>query len=331
VFGAAARDAVAAGRALKLAGGAVAFALVRLPEGAIVAVDAVPEAHREGLARLSAAPPDWAGLWAGLGPGPHVMGVLNVTPDSFSDGGKYADAAAAVAAGVAMARAGAALVDVGGESTRPGSVPVPVSEEQARVLPVVAGLVAAGVRVSVDTRNAATMRAALAAGASVINDVSGLAHDPDALAAVAGAGCPVVVMHMRGTPADMNRRASYGDIVGEVAAELAAARDRAVAAGVARAAIALDPGIGFAKTGAQNLLLLPRLSVLLGLGQRMVVGVSRKNFIGTLGGGLPPQARDPGSLAAGLFAALLGASVLRTHDVAGTVQAVRVWRGLGAW
>ncbi len=331
VFGAAARDAVAGGLALPLAGRAVAFTLARLPEGTIVPVDAVPEAYRGALDRLSAAPPDWAGL----GPGPHVMGVLNVTPDSFSDGGKYGDAAAAIAAGVAMTRAGAALVDVGGESTRPGAAPVSPDAEQARVLPVVSGLVAAGVRVCVDTRNAATMRAALAAGAAVINDVSGLRHDPEAIGVVAAARCPVVVMHSRGTPAEMNRLASYGDIVGEVAAELAAARDAAVAGGVAREAIALDPGIGFAKSGAQNLRLLPRLCVLLGLGQRMVVGVSRKNFIGRLGGGeggvLPPEARDPGSLAAGLFAALLGASVLRAHDVAGTVQAVRVWRGLGVW
>ena len=316
---------MAAGRALRLAGGRVAFALARLPGAGVVPVGDVAEPHRGWLAALSAAPPDWAGLGAGV----HVMGVLNVTPDSFSDGGKHADAGAAIAAGVAMARAGAALVDVGGESTRPGAAPVPPAQEQARVLPVVAGLVAEGVRVCVDTRHAATMTAALAAGASVINDVSGLAHDPDAVGVVARAGCPVVVMHSRGTPAEMNRLAVYGDIVGEVAAELAARRDAAVAGGVAPGAIALDPGIGFAKSGALNLQLLPRLAVLLGLGHRLVVGVSRKNFIGRLGGGLAPEARDPGSLAAGLLAVMLGASVLRTHDAAGTVQAIRVWQGLG--
>jgi dihydropteroate synthase len=331
VFGSAARAAVASGLAVNLAGGPTAFSLLRLPEGGIVPVGAVPAPYREALARLSAPPPAWAGLPAG----PQVMGILNVTPDSLSDGGKYPDAAAAIASGLAMAHAGAALVDVGGESTRPGAAPVSPAEEQARVLPVVAGLVAEGVAVSVDTRNAATMVAALAAGARVINDVSGLTHDPDSVGAMAAAGCPVVVMHMRGTPADMNRRAVYGDVLGEVATELAALRDAAVEGGVARGAIALDPGIGFAKSGVHNLALLPRLSTLLGLGHRLVIGVSRKNFIGTLGGGrraaVPPEARDPGSLAAGLFTALLGASVLRTHDVSGTVQAIRVWEGLGVW
>ena len=316
---------MAAGRALRLAGGRVAFALARLPGAGVVPVGDVAEPHRGWLAALSAAPPDWAGLGAGV----HVMGVLNVTPDSFSDGGKHADAGAAIAAGVAMAREGAALVDVGGESTRPGAAPVPPAQEQGRVLPVVAGLVAEGVRVCVDTRHAATMAAALAAGASVINDVSGLAHDPAAIGAVSRARCPVVVMHSRGTPAEMNRLAVYRDILGEVAAELAARRDAAVSGGIAPASIALDPGIGFAKSGAMNLQLLPRLAALLGLGHRLVVGVSRKNFIGRLGGGVAPEARDPGSLAAGLLAVMLGASVLRTHDVAGTVQAIRVWQGLG--
>ncbi len=318
---------MAAGRALWLAGSHVAFALARLADGAIVPADAVPPLHRAALARLSAVPPAWAGL-TGF---PQVMGILNVTPDSFSDGGKYPDMASAVAAGLAMARAGAALIDLGGESTRPGAPAVPPEEEQARVLPVLAGLVREGVRVSVDTRNAATMAAALASGAAAINDVSGLTHDPDAAGVVARAGCPVVVMHGRGIPADMNRRAAYADILAEVAAELAARRDAAVAAGVQPAAIALDPGVGFAKTGAQNLVLLPRLGALLGLGHPLVVGVSRKNFIGRLGGGLPPGERDQGSLAAGLLACLLGASVLRTHDVPATVRAIDVWRGLGVW
>ena len=326
LFGPAAGAAVAARRALPLAGGTIAFALLRLPDGAIVPVDAVPEAQRGALARFCALPPPWAGLPAGA----QVMGILNATPDSFSDGGRYPDAAAAIAAGIGMARAGAALVDVGGESTRPGAAAVSPAEEQARILPVVAELVRAGVRVSVDTRHAATMRAALDVGAAVINDVSGLRHDPESLGVVARAGCPVVVMHSRGTPAEMNQRAIYDDLLGEVAAELGAARDAAVAGGVAPAAIALDPGIGFAKSGAQNLALLPRLAALLGLGQRLVVGVSRKNFIGRLGGGLAPAERDPGSLAAGLFALLLGATVLRTHDVVATVRAIEVWRGLGA-
>lgn len=327
IVGQAAGEAVAAGRARWLAGGPVAFSLVRLAPGLIVPPDRVPAALAPALERLCEAPP----AWAGLPPGPSVMGILNVTPDSFSDGGRFADHDAAIADGLAMAREGAALVDVGGESTRPGAAEVPPAEEQARVLPVIEGLARAGVRVSVDTRHAATMAAALRAGAQIVNDVSGLTFDPEAAGVVARAGCPVIVMHGRGTPADMNRRASYGDIAAEVAGELAALRDQALAAGVRRPAIALDPGIGFAKTGAQNLLLLPRLAALLGLGHLLVVGVSRKKFIGTLGGGLPPADRDAGSLAGGLFAALLGASVIRTHDVVATARALDVWRGLGVW
>ena len=266
--------------------------------------------------------------WAGL-IGPAVMGILNVTPDSFSDGGRYGDHARAIAAGVAMAAAGAAIVDVGGESTRPGARMIPAEEEAARVLPVIRALAAEGLVVSVDTRHARTMRAALDAGARIVNDVSGLAYDPDAAGVVAAAGCPVVLMHMRGTPGTMAGLAAYGDVAAEVTAELGARGAAAVAAGVAVERIAVDPGIGFAKTAAQSVALLGRLEVLRALGRPVVVGVSRKSFIGALAGVSDPGARLPGSLAAGLLAVAKGAAVLRVHDVAATVQALKVWRGVG--
>ncbi|MBN8889573.1 MAG: dihydropteroate synthase [Rhodospirillales bacterium 70-18] len=330
LHGPAATQAIAEGLALPLAGGPSAFALVRLVDegaapGRICPVAAVPAAFRAALVRVSAAPPPWAGMPADR---PLVMGILNVTPDSFSDGGAHADADRAIEAGLEMAAEGADLVDVGGESTRPRAAPTPPDEECARVVPVIRALAARGVAVSVDTRNAATMRAALAAGARVVNDVSALAHDPDAAGVVAEAACPVILMHMRGDPATMHTQARYDDVAVEVTRELAARIAAAEAAGIRRAAIAVDPGIGFAKAAAENLALLPRLSLLLNLGCPIVVGVSRKGFIGGLAGEPVARRRGPGSLAAGLHAALHGAAMLRVHDVAATAQAVRVWRGL---
>ncbi|HEY1936110.1 MAG TPA: dihydropteroate synthase [Acetobacteraceae bacterium] len=267
--------------------------------------------------------------WAGLSlDQPRIMGVLNVTPDSFSDGGAYADTDAAIAAGLAMVAAGADIVDVGGESTRPGSPPTAPEEECRRVVPVVRALAAAGVRVSIDTRNGATMQAALDAGAAIVNDVSALTHDPRAAAVVAAARCPVVLMHMRGTPDTMNARAVYADLAGEVAAELRARIDAAEVAGVAREAIAIDPGIGFAKLAPQSVELLRRLPELAVLGRPILVGVSRKSFIGRITGEADPRRRLPASLAAALFALSRGARILRVHDVAETVQALRMWQAL---
>ncbi len=257
-----------------------------------------------------------------------VMGVLNVTPDSFSDGGDHLDPAAAISAGLQMVEDGAAILDIGGESTRPGSAAVSLEDEQARILPVVRGLRDAGVPLSIDTRNAATMRVALDAGATIVNDVSALRHDPASASVVAAHGCPVILMHMRGTPDTMTALAQYGDVAAEVAAELAAAVARAEAAGIDRARLALDPGIGFAKTGAQNVPLLRGLGQVAALGLPLVVGVSRKRFIGALGGRTVPRDRVAGSLAAGLFALSRGARILRAHDVAATVEAVRVWHAL---
>jgi dihydropteroate synthase len=268
------------------------------------------------------APPPWAGLPAKRA---LVMGVVNVTPDSFSDGGDYADTTIAVTAGVAMAEAGADILDVGGESTRPGSEAVSLAEEQRRVLPVARALVAAGPAVSVDTRNAATMAAALAAGARIINDVSALAHDPEAAGVLASSDCGVILMHMRGTPATMMAHAEYADPAVEVARELAERVAAAEAAGIERARIAVDPGIGFAKMRTHNVDVLRRLPLLLNLGCPILIGVSRKSLIGRITGAMEPKRRGPGSLAAGLFGLGRGARILRVHDVMETVQAVRVW------
>jgi dihydropteroate synthase len=261
---------------------------------------------------------------------PLVMGILNVTPDSFSDGGRHAATDGAIAAGVRMLAEGADILDVGGESTRPGATIVSPEEEQARILPVILALAARGAVISVDTRHAATMAAALDAGARIINDVSALAHDPEALALVAARNCPVVLMHMRGTPDTMNEHAVYGDVIAEVLAELAAARDRAVAAGIKPENIALDPGFGFAKRGAQNTALLRATGEFAALGHTLLIGLSRKRFLGEISGQSDPAGRDPESLAAALFAVGLGAHILRVHDVAGTVRALRVWNSLNA-
>jgi dihydropteroate synthase len=328
LYGPAAAAAVAAGAAAWLAGGPAAFALARLPaEGRILPVRDLTGAHAAALARVAAPPPPWAGMPTGRAA---IMGIVNTTPDSFSDGGLHDDPGRAIAAGQAMAAAGADVIDVGGESTRPGATPVPPAEERARVLPVVRALAADGIIVSIDTRNAATMAAALDAGARIVNDVSALVHDPDAAALVMARGCPVVLMHMRGTPATMQQLAGYADVAWDVTHELAARRDAAERAGIARAAIALDPGFGFAKGRGHNEELLARLPVLLNLGCRILVGLSRKSVIGRQSGEIEPQRRLPGSLVAGLLALLGGASVLRVHDVAETVQAVRVWHGITA-
>jgi dihydropteroate synthase len=256
------------------------------------------------------------------------MGVLNVTPDSFSDGGDFLDPEAAIAAGLAMAAAGADVIDVGGESTRPRSGPTSPTEERRRIVPVIHGLAAAGLRVSVDTRHAATMAAALDAGATIVNDVSALAHDPLAAPLVAARGCAVVLMHMRGTPADMHAQARYDDVAADVTRELGERIEAAERAGIARDRIVIDPGIGFAKTAEQSVELLRRLPELGSLGRPILVGVSRKSFLGVVTAEHDARRRLPASLAAGLFALSRGAAILRVHDVPETIQALRVWRAL---
>jgi dihydropteroate synthase len=256
------------------------------------------------------------------------MGILNVTPDSFSDGRDHLDATAAIAAGERMLADGAAILDIGGESTRPGAMPVPSTLEQTRILPVIEALARQGAVISVDTRNADTMDRALDAGARIINDVSALSHDPAALRTVAARRCPVVLMHMRGTPATMNSLAVYADVAAEVIAELRHRVEAAIAAGVARQSIMVDPGFGFAKTAEQNLDLLRRLAELFVLGCPILSGISRKSTIGMLTGETNPKRRGPGSIAAALFAIEKGARIVRVHDVAETVQAMKVWHAL---
>lgn len=258
------------------------------------------------------------------GPGPFVMGVVNATPDSFSDGGRFLDAGAAVARALALAGEGADLIDVGGESTRPGAAPVPAEEEIRRVVPVVERLVAGGlaVPISVDTVKPEVARAALRAGASLVNDIQGLS-DPRLAAVVAEAGVPVVLMHMRGTPADMVEKARYRDVAAEVRDELGEALRRAAAAGIPPERTILDPGIGFAKTAAQSLEVLARLSEIRGLGRPILVGPSRKSFIGAATGAAVED-RLPGTLAAVAAAVLAGAEFVRVHDVAAARQAALV-------
>jgi dihydropteroate synthase len=274
-------------------------------------------------------PPDSVMQWAGLRlDRPRVMGILNVTPDSFSDGGNRPGAQAAIEAGLAMIAEGADIVDVGGESTRPGAAPVPPEVEQARVVPVIGALAAAGHRISVDTRNAATMQTALTAGARIVNDVTALAYDPQAAGLIARLGCPVVLMHMRGAFATMYADARYVDVVAEVRAELEGRIAAAIQAGIRPEQIAIDPGIGFAKQAGHSLAILRGLSGLKDLGYPLLVGASRKSFIGAVAGEPDPGRRLGGSLAAGLFAVLRGASILRVHDVRETVQALSVWQTL---
>ncbi|MDH5254800.1 MAG: dihydropteroate synthase [Gammaproteobacteria bacterium] len=258
------------------------------------------------------------------------MGVLNVTPDSFSDGGLYRDPRRAIEHGLALATAGADLIDVGGESTRPGAAAPGVAEELDRVIPVVEGLRSASdILISVDTSEPAVMAAAVAAGADMLNDVRALVR-PGALPAAAAAGVPVCLMHMQGTPATMQRAPRYDDVVAEVVAFLMERAAACIAAGLPRESLILDPGFGFGKALEHNLALLQRLDALVATGFPVLAGLSRKSMIGQLAGeagGLPAD-RTGGSLALALVARARGARIVRVHDVAPTVQAFRVMDGL---
>jgi dihydropteroate synthase len=279
-------------------------------------------------------PPAFPGLPADR---PAVMGIVNVTPDSFSDGGRFLAPDAAVAHARALIDAGADILDIGGESTRPGARPVPEAEEIARVAVVIRTLRAGGVAVpiSIDTRKAAVAEAAFAAGATILNDVSALTWDPRLAAVAAAARVPVILMHAQGTPETMQDDPRYDDVVAEVRDYLAARVAAAVAAGIDPSRIVIDPGIGFGKTIAHNLALLRAIPRLAALGHPVLIGASRKRFIGVLGSttGAPlpdGAARMPGSVAVALFAARRGARILRVHDVAETVQALRLQAALEA-
>jgi dihydropteroate synthase len=333
------------GDALRLAGGllyASRFALIEREGGKVTARRrfSVPEL-REALPGLpDAAREQWDNVQrvhAPLQCGartirldlPQVMGVLNVTPDSFSDGGQFMDDPdVAHAHAAAMVEAGAAIIDVGGESTRPGAAAVWEGDELKRVIPAVEKLAAMGSAISIDTRRPAVMEAALAAGAHVINDVSGLRHDPRSLEFAARSGAPVVLMHAPGEGEDLHANAAYTDVVLDVFDWLAARRDAAIAAGIAREKILLDPGIGFGKSLADNLALLNALPLFHALGQPLLLGVSRKRMIGALSNEAPAHQRLGGSVALAMKGMEAGVQLLRVHDVPETVQAAHVWRGL---
>src|SRR6059058_3700292 len=252
-----------------------------------------------------------------------LMGVVNVTPDSFSDGGLYLDPEAAVAHGRELAEAGAEILDVGGESTRPGAEPVSAEEELRRVVPVIQGLSGAGARISVDTSKAAVAAVALDAGAEIVNDVTALRADPEMAPLCAERGAGVVLMHMLGEPRTMQEDPRYEDVVAEVKAFLAERLEFAVAAGIAEERVWLDPGIGFGKTPAHNMELLRRLGELRELGRPLVIGTSRKSFIGKVDGSAADE-RLGGTIASSVLAAAEGAAVLRVHDVAEVRQPLTV-------
>ena len=260
---------------------------------------------------------------------PQVMGILNMTPDSFSDGGQFMDDPQIAADHAAvMLEGGAAIIDIGGESTRPGAAAVWEGDELKRVVPMVERLAASGAAISIDTRRPAVMEAALAAGAHIINDVSALRHDLRSLDFAARSGAPVVLMHAPGEGDDLHGGGAYTDVVLDVFDWLAARRDAAIAAGIPREKIVLDPGIGFGKTVADNLALLNALPLFHALGQPLLVGASRKRMIGALSGEAPAHQRLGGSIMLATKALEAGVQLLRVHDVPETVQALRVWRGL---
>ncbi|CAN5158156.1 dihydropteroate synthase [soil metagenome] len=255
-----------------------------------------------------------------------VMGILNVTPDSFSDGGQFEDAQSAVAHGLALAASGADILDVGGESTRPGAAAVDAPTEIARTLPVISGLRASGCQalISIDTSKAAVARAALEAGADILNDVTALTGDPDMPALAAASDCGLILMHMRGEPRTMQADPQYHDVVAEVAAYLRARLAAAEAAGIATARIAVDPGIGFGKTADHNLALLRATPALANLGRPLVYGVSRKSFLGKLTGTTDPSERDWPTVALTSYGREHGARIFRVHHVPHNAQALRM-------
>src|SRR5512139_3287443 len=329
------------GKVARLAGGLNWFGLVELirMEGSKrVSTEVVPVEGIEGRFDEAMAA-DWARIIAprpALQMGertirldqPQVMGIINATPDSFSDGGLYADAVAAAEAGAGLAAQGAAILDVGGESTRPGAATVWENDEIERVLPVVQQLAAGGNAVSIDSRKAGVMSAALGAGASMVNDVSALTWDPQSAELVAQAGVPVVLMHHQGDPTTMQDSPRYDDVLVEVYCWLEERVAAAEEAGIARDKILVDPGIGFGKTVAHNLELMNGLALLHGLGCPIVLGASRKRMIGALSNEAPADRRLAGSLALALKAVEQGVQMVRVHDVPETVQALKVWRGL---
>jgi len=332
-----AATAVETGAALRLAGGPLAFALVevivRHPDGRIArasgplaeVVDWTPAAG--WLDALSKPRQPFAGLALDR---PAIMGIVNVTPDSFSDGGDFFDPANAVSQGTALLNAGADILDIGGESTRPGADPVSPEEEIRRVVPIVRHFANAGAVVSIDTRHAAVMAAALEAGAAIINDVTGLTGDPESLRLAARSSAPAILMHMRGEPRTMQQAPEYVDVSTDVYAYLAERVAVCLEAGMALENLCVDPGIGFGKTVSHNLDILRHTAMFHGIGVPVLIGLSRKGFIGALSRKEPPKDRLAGSLAGALASMGQGAQIVRVHDVAETYQARALWLALEA-
>ena len=329
------------GKVARLAGGLNWFGLAELIRtdgkkrlsSEIVPVEGIEDRFDEAMTN------DWARITGSRPPlqlgervvrldQPQVMGIINATPDSFSDGGSYEDAATAAEAGAQMAAAGAAIIDVGGESTRPSATTVWEGDEIERVLPIVQQLAASGTAVSIDTRKSAVMSAALSAGARLVNDVSALTWDGQSSAVIAAAGAPVVLMHHQGDPQTMQKDPRYDDVVIEVYCWLEERIEAAEMAGISRDRLLIDPGIGFGKTVAHNLELVNGLALLHGLGCPIVFGASRKRIIGALANEAPADQRVPGSVALALKAVEQGAQIIRVHDVPETAQALKIWRGL---
>jgi len=329
------------GKVARLAGGLNWFAAVELLkvegnrriDADLVPVEGIESRFDDDMAA------QWAALTAPRAPlqlgertvrldQPQVMGIVNVTPDSFSDGGQFEDAAAAASAGADMAGQGAAIIDIGGESTRPGAKSVWEGDEIDRIVPVIRQLALGGVAVSVDTRKADVMAAAIEAGARMINDVSALTYDGRSPGVVAASSIPVVLMHHRGAPETMQDDPRYDDVLVEVYCWLHDRIEAAQEAGISRERILIDPGFGFGKNVSHNLELMNGLALLHSLGCPLVVGASRKRTIGALSGEAPADKRLGGSIAFAMKAIEQGAQVLRVHDVFDTVQAVRIWRGL---
>lgn len=327
VFGADARAQIAAGEAGALGGmahtGFTQVEVARRGGGRVTRYVSHYAQARDmpQVAAITAARPDFAGLSL---QSCRIMGVVNVTPDSFSDGGKLKNAGAAVAHGRRLAQEGADILDVGGESTRPGSDEVPADEEFSRIIPVIEGLAASHL-VSADTRKAKVMEAALRAGAKIINDVSALGHDPRSAAVIATANSPVVLMHALGEPKTMQLNPRYEDVLLDVYDGLEEKIAMAERAGIARANICVDPGIGFGKTFRHNLQLLAGLTMFHGLGVGLLVGLSRKGFVGAVTGENAAARRVHGSVGGALHAAMMGAHILRVHDVVETRQALQLF------
>ena len=314
--------------ALVLAGGWCWFDRVEvLTRGGSQGILPAAEVPADLLARLCAPRPALAGLALDR---PQVMGILNVTPDSFSDGGRFVTPGAALARARKMADEGMAILDIGGESTRPGAPEVSSAEEVARTGPVIAGLRDGGfaLPISIDTRKASVAAVALQVGADLVNDVSGLSFDPGLAGVVANAGAPLCLMHSQGTPATMHLDPRYDDVLLDVYDALAERVAVAEAGGIPRARICIDPGIGFGKTLQHNLTLLRGLSLFHGLGCAILLGVSRKRFIGSIGQAPEPAARMPGTLALTLAGLAQGAQIHRVHDVAEVTQGIRLWQAV---